>query len=117
MHAGIRSLRLLRANLKENGQVLVLANPSRRVHNQMTRGKLMEDFGDEWIFVNPAEAVKKCSSLVAVSREGNGQDDLAKATTDVSLSLPASPLSWHSVQSGGNDAANEDGQKFDGPHT
>jgi hypothetical protein len=63
----------------KNGQILVFANPSRRVHDQMARGKLLEDIGEEWVFVNPAEAVQKCSSLVAESCEVGAEPELVLA--------------------------------------
>jgi hypothetical protein len=45
----------------------------------MARGKLLEDIGEKWIFVNPAEAVQKCSSLLAEGREVDNEANTPQA--------------------------------------
>jgi hypothetical protein len=103
-------LRLLRANLLENGQILVLANPSRRVHDQMARGKLLEDIGEEWVLVNPAEAVQRCQKLVAESQECSPVPELPQTTTlDAQAASPQdSSATHHSVLSARNSDAGAD---------
>ena len=60
MHA----LHELIQQLKEKGQRLVLANPSRRVQAQLQRVNLLTEIGQEWIFVRTADAVKMCGLAV-----------------------------------------------------
>jgi hypothetical protein len=94
--AGMRMLHVLHEGLRKKDQRLVLSNPSRAVQEQLQRAKLLQDIGEEWVYVSPADAVRKClhhlyMQRTAVQEEGMAEDTAKKP--DVSLSLPLSAAS------------------------
>jgi hypothetical protein len=46
--------------LTKKGQRLVLANPSRGVQAHLRRVNVLQEIGQEWIFVRTVDAVKMC---------------------------------------------------------
>jgi hypothetical protein len=53
------------ARLKTKGMRLVLANPARQVQQKLRAAKLLEEIGQDWIFVRTADAVAMCRQALA----------------------------------------------------
>jgi STAS domain len=64
LRAGMHALHELIEHLSASGQRLVLANPSRRVQAQLRRVNILQEIGQEWIFVRAADAVAMCSVFI-----------------------------------------------------
>lgn len=65
--------------LKEAGIRLVLANPSRKVQEQLLRVHLLEAIGREWVFVNTSDAVMACAAEVPALEAGANTAEFSKA--------------------------------------
>lgn len=59
--AGIHAMHEIVNQLRAEGVRLVLANPSHKVQAQLKRTKILEDIGQEWIYVRTADAVQMCA--------------------------------------------------------
>jgi STAS domain len=85
--AGMHALHELIEHLKEHRQRLVLANPSRRVQAQLQRVHILEEIGQEWIFVRTADAVKMCALWVRENPLHDGSDVADEAANGPQRSL------------------------------
>lgn len=88
----MHTLQELVQSLRDAGQRLVLANPSRAVQAQLKRVHILEDIGQQWVYVRTADAVAMCSQHLHERLALQGAETAGEvAVEDISLSLPPSP--------------------------
>ena len=60
LSAGMQTLFTLVGELRKEGKQLVLSNPSRELQKKLKRAKILDEIGQDWVFVRTSDAVAMC---------------------------------------------------------
>ncbi|KAK9086953.1 hypothetical protein Syun_029347 [Stephania yunnanensis] len=74
--SGISLIDEVKKNVERRGQQLVLANPGSEVMKKLDKSKMMEEIGQEWIYLTVAEAVGACNFMLHTCKANSNADNI-----------------------------------------
>ncbi|KAK9146606.1 hypothetical protein Sjap_006509 [Stephania japonica] len=73
--SGISLIDEVKKSVERRGQQLVLANPGSEVMKKLDKSKMMEEIGQEWIYLTVAEAVGACNFMLHTCKPNTNADN------------------------------------------
>ncbi|KAK9083731.1 hypothetical protein Scep_030202 [Stephania cephalantha] len=74
--SGISFIDEVKKNVERRGQQLVLANPGSEVMKKLDKSNMMEEIGQEWIYLTVAEAVGACNFMLHTCKANSNADNI-----------------------------------------